>query len=166
MSISNFFKKFVMWINNYIKYMANFMKKVILVLVVGIIIGILLSLLFVDSNVPVKVSHAKCTEISGKLNITLEEEHVVKDPYFPPRIVVWSWNGGSTIKKEQLESTIFAVLLKLPMTTADETMIELLQETAAIESRRGIYIAQLNGGPARGIFQMELRTIKYRGCRN
>ena len=160
MSISNFFKKFVMWINNYIKYMANFMKKVILVLVVGIIIGILLSFLFVDNKVPVKVSHAKCTEISGKLNITLEEERVVKDPYFPPRIVVWSWNGGSTIKKEQLESTILAVLLKLPMVTADMSMVELLQETAAIESHRGIHISQLNGGPARGICQMELKTIQ------
>ena len=98
-------------------------------------------------------------EVSGKIN-RMEEERVVTDPYFPPRIIVWSWNGGSTIKKEQLESTILAVLLKLPMVTADVTMVELLQETAAIESRRGIYITQLNGGPARGIFQMEIKTIQ------
>lgn len=98
-------------------------------------------------------------EVSGKIN-RMEEERVVTDPYFPPRIVVWSWNGGSTIKKEQLESTILAVLLKLPMVTADISMVELLQETAAIESHRGIHITQLNGGPARGIFQMEIKTIQ------
>lgn len=117
----------------------------------SILINFILSILII-LHAPVAYG---VTEVSGKLNF----ETTVTNPYFPPRIIVWSWNGGATIKKEQLESTILAVLIKLPMVTADETMVELLQETAAIESHRGKFIKQING-PAQGIFQMEPRTIE------
>ena len=143
--------------------MMSFFRKLILtigcILCIIVFVGIMLSRETVV--VPAKVqatTTSTVAEVSGKLDFG--EEEVSKDPYFPPRIIVWSWGGGSTIKKEQLESTILAVLLKLPMVTADITMVELLQETAAIESHRGIHITQINGGPARGIFQMELRTIQ------
>lgn len=77
-----------------------------------------------------------------------------------PKIVVWSWKGGDTIRKDQLERTILAVLLRLPKTTSDWSAVQLLLETAAVESHRGIHVTQLKSGPARGIYQMEINTIE------
>lgn len=112
------------------------------------------------------------TEVSGKIeNVILhnwidvefvgpkEPEVEPEKKPMDPKIIVWSWKGGSTIKKEQLERTILAVLLKLPQTTADWSAVQLLMETAAVESHRGIHVTQLKDGPARGIYQMELNTI-------
>ena len=157
-NISNFVKKFMRIIITDIKVMMHFLKKCIMIFIAIVIIFLTLYYVFGREVKTIPTVQATTTEVSGKLDFG--EEEVAKDPYFPPRIIVWSWGGGSTIKKEQLESTILAVLLKLPMVTADITMVELLQETAAIESHRGIHITQINGGPARGIFQMELRTIQ------
>lgn len=113
------------------------------------------------------------TQVSGKIeNVILHnwidvefvgpKEPEVENNKKPinPKIVVWSWKGGSTIKKEQLERTILAVLLKLPQTTADWSAVQLLMETAAVESHRGTHVTQLRSGPARGIYQMEVATIK------
>lgn len=74
------------------------------------------------------------------------------------KIIVWSWEGGATVKKEQLAQTIEAVHERLsivPKGSADH--IALLMETSAVESSRG-YIVRQVGGPARGIFQMEPTT--------
>ena len=74
------------------------------------------------------------------------------------KIIVWSWEGGATVKKEQLAQTIEAVQERLsivPKGSADH--VALLMETSAVESSRG-YIVRQVGGPARGIFQMEPTT--------
>ena len=74
------------------------------------------------------------------------------------KIIVWSWDGGATVKKEQLAQTITAVHERLsivPKGSADH--VALLMETSAVESSRG-YIVRQVGGPARGIFQMEPTT--------
>ena len=74
------------------------------------------------------------------------------------KIIVWSWEGGATVKKEQLAQTITAVHERLsivPKGSADH--VALLMETSAVESSRG-YIVRQVGGPARGIFQMEPTT--------
>lgn len=74
------------------------------------------------------------------------------------KIIVWSWGGGATVKKEQLAQTIEAVQERLsivPKGSADH--VALLMETSAVESSRG-YIVRQVGGPARGIFQMEPTT--------
>lgn len=74
------------------------------------------------------------------------------------KIIVWSWEGGATVKKEQLAQTIEAVHERLsivPKGSADH--VALLMETSAVESSRG-YIVRQVGGPARGIFQMEPTT--------
>lgn len=74
------------------------------------------------------------------------------------KIIVWSWEGGATVKKEQLAQTIEAVHERLsivPKGSADH--VALLMETSAVESMRGIVVRQ-KGGPARGIFQMEPAT--------
>lgn len=158
--VSAILRKHMSWIIDNTKNIVHLFRKCLMI-VIGIVLLLIFGYFFgreISEPIP-QTSMTFVHEVSGKI-VKLEEERVVKDPYFPPRIVVWSWNGGSTIRKEQLESTILAVLLKLPMVTADVTMVELLQETAAIESRRGIHISQLNNGPARGIFQMELKTIQ------
>ena len=113
------------------------------------------------------------TEVSGKIENTMlhnwidvefvgpkEPEVEPEKKPMDPKIIVWSWKGGSTIKKEQLERTILAVLLKLPQTTADWSAVQLLMETAAVESHRGTHVTQLKNGPARGIYQMEINTIE------
>lgn len=111
------------------------------------------------------------TSVSGKIeNVILhnwidvefskkEETEVEKKP-IDPKIVVWSWKGGNTIRKEQLERTIMAVLLRLPKTTSDWSAVQLLLETSAVESNRGVHVTQLKSGPARGIYQMEINTIE------
>ena len=75
------------------------------------------------------------------------------------KIIVWSWQGGNSVKKEQLEQTINAVLSRLDHIPHDKNLVALLMETAAVESHRGKYMTQLNDGPARGIYQMEYNTI-------
>ena len=125
-----------------------------------------------DYSIAPKVSDVKI-ETSGKVeNVSIhhEDNNVIEpkqlegsmdihEKSIAPKIVVWSWNGGNSIKKEQLERTIMAVLLKLPKTTADYSAVKLLMETSAVESHRGIHVTQLKDGPARGIYQMELNTI-------
>ena len=51
---------------------------------------------------------------------------------------------------------VFSSMLSKQLDTDD--VIELLMLTAAHESRLGTYLHQWNGGPARGIFQIELAT--------
>ena len=77
-----------------------------------------------------------------------------------PKIRVWSWKGGASVKKEQLRETIKAVINRLPLESTNETMVDLLMETAAVETHRGLYMTQMKNGPARGIYQMEVRTIE------
>lgn len=73
-------------------------------------------------------------------------------------IIVWSWEGGATVKKEQLAQTIAAVHERLSIVPKDSAdHVALLMETSAVESMRGIVVRQ-KGGPARGIFQMEPTT--------
>ena len=76
------------------------------------------------------------------------------------KIKVWSWNGGSSIKSEQLRQTIEAVQERMSIVPShDNGTIDLLMETAATESHRGKFVKQING-PARGVFQMEPATEK------
>lgn len=162
MFVVHFLEKFIYTVSVKTKAMAHFFKKSIAI-IFGVIVLVFLGYLFGYDSVTDTTIHKSTVEVSGKIQYIPEEDDRNKNgtnEYFPPRIIVWSWDGGSTIRKEQLESTILAVLLKLPMSTADQAMVELLQETAAIESNRGIHITQLGGGPARGIFQMETRTIQ------
>ena len=56
-----------------------------------------------------------------------------------PKIRVWSWKGGASVKKEQLRETIKAVINRLPLESTNETMVDLLMETAAVETHRGTY---------------------------
>lgn len=76
------------------------------------------------------------------------------------KIVVWSWKGGDSVNKHQLQQTVEVVLDRLPHVLNTPHMVSLLMETAATESRRGYWMVQKNNGPARGIFQMEKATIK------
>lgn len=74
------------------------------------------------------------------------------------KIIVWSWEGGATVKKEQLAQTITAVHERLSIVPkGSKDHVALLMETSAVESSRG-YIVRQVGGPARGIFQMEPTT--------
>ena len=74
------------------------------------------------------------------------------------KIIVWSWKGGSTVKAEQLRQTIEAVHERLSFVPKDcDGYVELLMETCAAESLRGIYVKQKRGS-AKGIFQMEPST--------
>ena len=74
------------------------------------------------------------------------------------KIIVWSWEGGATVKKEQLAQTITAVHERLSIVPkGSKDHVALLMETSAVESSRG-YIVRQVGGPARGIFQMEPAT--------
>ena len=76
------------------------------------------------------------------------------------KIIVWSWKGGDTVKKEQLEQTVRVVLAKLPHVSNDPGVVSLIMETAAVESKRGRWMTQMKNGPARGMYQMEKFTIK------
>jgi hypothetical protein len=58
---------------------------------------------------------------------------------------------------DQLEFIIIKVLRKINLYSAEA--VDLLMLTAAQESHCGKYIYQLGRGPARGIFQMEPRTL-------
>jgi len=60
--------------------------------------------------------------------------------------------------QKQLKDLIIRVLKGIDLYS--EYAVELLLGTAAQESRMGIYIKQLNNGPALGIFQMEPATFK------
>jgi len=57
----------------------------------------------------------------------------------------------------QLRELIRTILIEADLYSEDA--VELLMMTAAVESRLGYYIKQING-PARGIFQMEPATEK------
>ena len=100
------------------------------------------------SNYTVKLSNKKKDRTTKYTNNS--------DSY---KIVVWSWKGGNSVKKDQLEKTINAVLSRLDHVPLHENLVALLMETAAVESHRGTYMTQLNNGPARGIYQMEYTTI-------
>lgn len=91
----------------------------------------------------------------AKMRVTYKDRY---DTSKDTKIIVWSWEGGATVKKEQLAQTIEAVherLSIIPKGSADH--VALLMETSAVESNRG-YIVRQKGGPARGIFQMEPAT--------
>lgn len=91
----------------------------------------------------------------AKMRVTYKDRY---DTSKDTKIIVWSWEGGATVKKEQLAQTIEAVHERLsivPKGSADH--VALLMETSAVESMRGIVVRQ-KGGPARGIFQMEPAT--------
>ena len=91
----------------------------------------------------------------AKMRVTYKDRF---DTSKDTKIIVWSWEGGATVKKEQLAQTIEAVQERLsivPKGSADH--VALLMETSAVESSRG-YIVRQVGGPARGIFQMEPTT--------
>ena len=75
------------------------------------------------------------------------------------KIIVWSWNGNNSIKTEQLKQTIIAVQERISIPTNNNT-VDLILETSAVESLRGIFVKQTKG-PARGILQMEPVTEKY-----
>ena len=109
MFIVNFFKKFIYTVNVKIKAMMHFFKKS-MAIVFGIIVLVFLGYLFGYDSVTDTTIHK--VEVSGKIQYIPEEDDRNKNgtnEYFPPRIIVWSWDGGSTIRKEQLESTILAV---------------------------------------------------------
>lgn len=77
------------------------------------------------------------------------------------KIKVWSWNGGSQVKTDQLEQTIKAVQERMSIVPSNnEGTIDLVLETSATESHRGKFVKQLNNGPARGLFQMEPKTAE------
>ena len=91
----------------------------------------------------------------AKMRVTYKDRY---DTSKDIKILVWSWEGGATVKKEQLAQTIEAVherLSIIPKGSADH--VALLMETSAVESNRG-YVVSQKGGPARGIFQMEPAT--------
>ena len=65
-----------------------------------------------------------------------------------------------SICKEQLRSFITRTLRKIPQFYSEEA-IELMMFTAAVESDLGHYpFKQNGGGPARGIWQVELDTMR------
>lgn len=150
-------------------FIRNYCKQVVL----GTILSVVLLCVFGNYSVSsgdARVNYNSRLEVTGKIEPIFIKNYIDVEfvgsgsaelPFDSiPKIIVWSWKGGGTIRKDQLESTILAVLLRLPMVTADQSMVKLLQETAAIESDRGVYVSQLGNGPARGIFQMEINTIK------
>lgn len=75
-------------------------------------------------------------------------------------IIVWSWNGGNTIKLDQLKQTVIAVQERISIPNNEHT-VALILETSAVESSRGIDMIQKGGGPARGLLQMEPATEKW-----
>ena len=76
------------------------------------------------------------------------------------RIVVWTWEGGATVRKDQLAQTIVAVHERLSIVPKNDALVSLILETSAAESLRGIYVEQ-KGGPAEGLFQMEPATERF-----
>ena len=62
------------------------------------------------------------------------------------------------INKDHLRKLIRTVLIESDLYSEDA--VELLMLTAAQESKLGYWLEQLDGGPARGIFQMEPATEK------
>lgn len=110
------------------------------------------------------LAFTSCLFLSPFYNYTTENSVITNIPDKQPdkisKIIVWSWNGGSTIKTEQLKETIDAVQSKLSfIPEKNEHYIFLLLETSAAESLNGIFVKQKKG-PARGIFQMEPETEK------
>ena len=76
------------------------------------------------------------------------------------KIKVWSWNGGSQVKTDQLRQTVNAVQERMSIVPSNhEGIIDLILETAAVESHRGQWTKQISG-PACGLFQMEPATAK------
>ena len=91
----------------------------------------------------------------AKMRVTYKDRF---DTSKDTKIIVWSWEGGATVKKEQLAQTIAAVQERLSIVPkGSKDHVALLLETSAVESLRGIIVRQ-KGGPARGIFQMEPAT--------
>lgn len=91
----------------------------------------------------------------AKMRVTYKDRF---DTSKDTKIIVWSWEGGATVKKDQLAQTIEAVQERLSIVPrGSENHVALLLETSAVESSRG-YIVRQVGGPARGIFQMEPTT--------
>ena len=91
----------------------------------------------------------------AKMRVTYKDRY---DTSKDTKIIVWSWEGGATVKREQLAQTIAAVHERLSIVPkGSEDHVALLMETSAVESSRG-YIVRQKGGPARGIFQMEPAT--------
>ena len=77
------------------------------------------------------------------------------------KIKVWTWNGGSSVKSDQLRQTVKAVQERMSIVPSNnEGTIDLVLETSATESHRGKFVKQLNNGPARGLFQMEPKTAE------
>lgn len=76
------------------------------------------------------------------------------------KIIVWTWKGKNTVNKKQLEETIYAVINKLSFIPTNTDIVNLILETIASESLRGIYVKQ-EGGPAKGLSQIEPATEKY-----
>lgn len=76
------------------------------------------------------------------------------------RIIVWTWEGKSPVRTSQLRQTIEAVHERMSIVPRDHKgYVDLLLETCAVESLRGLLVKQKRG-PARGIFQMEPLTEK------
>lgn len=104
---------------------------------------------------------------SNSENVTLNTVPVTRRSYGTKfqkssntKIKVWSWSGGSQVKTEQLRQTVNAVQERMSIVPSNhEGTVELLLETAAVESHRGQWTKQING-PARGLFQMEPATAK------
>lgn len=67
--------------------------------------------------------------------------------------------GGKSLKEDLYRKNIKATLSQLSFIPEDnQNIVELLVETSEIESFKGKYIKQIGGGPALGVYQIEMNT--------
>lgn len=72
-------------------------------------------------------------------------------------IPFWEWKGGKEIEEETFKELIRAVLSRVDCIPQHENIVNLLYETARVESKAGYYIKQIRG-PALGVYQIEKDT--------
>lgn len=79
---------------------------------------------------------------------------------YDTKIKVWTWQGKSSIRADQLTQTIKSVTQRLSFVPSTDEFISLLFETCCVESDGGRVVVQEKSGPARGIYQIEPATEK------
>lgn len=69
----------------------------------------------------------------------------------------YKWEGGREIEEKKFKNMIRGVLAAVEDIPAHENVVNLLYETARVESKAGLYIEQIKG-PALGVYQIEEPT--------
>lgn len=72
-------------------------------------------------------------------------------------IPFWNWQGGKELEEKKFKNLIRAVLSRIDCIPQHENIVNLIYETAKVESKGGYYIKQIRG-PALGVYQIEERT--------